>query len=99
LQQVWDRVKVDWEAIVREYAASETPRSGIVVAHDAVNKAILCELFDLPPEFFWNFKQGNGAVSIIDYPDGAEGLPVLQSMNITSHLSGGVFDQTAAGAL
>jgi phosphoserine phosphatase len=99
LQQVWDRVKVDWEAIVREYAASETPRSGIVVAHDAVNKAILCELFELPPEFFWNFKQGNGAVSIIDYPDGADGLPVLQSMNITSHLSGGVFDRTAAGAL
>jgi broad specificity phosphatase PhoE len=99
LQQVWDRVKIDWDAIVREYAAGETPRSGIVVAHDAVNKAILCELFELPPEFFWNFKQGNGAVSIIDYPDGAEGLPVLQSMNMTSHLSGGVFDQTAAGAL
>ncbi len=99
LQQVWDRVKIDWDAIVREYAAGETPRSGIVVAHDAVNKAILCELFELPPEFFWNFKQGNGAVSIIDYPDGADGLPVLQSMNMTSHLSGGVFDQTAAGAL
>ena len=99
LQQVWDRVKQDWDAIVREYADSETPRSGIVVAHDAVNKAILCGLFELPPEFFWNFKQGNGAVSIIDYPDGADGLPVLQSMNITSHLSGGVFDQTAAGAL
>ena len=99
LQDVWDRVKVDWDAIVAEYAKGDTPRSGIVVAHDAVNKAILCGLFDLPPEFFWNFKQGNGAVSIIDYPDGADGLPVLQSMNITSHLSGGVFDKTAAGAL
>jgi len=99
LQQVWERVQRDWEAIVREYAEGDTPRSGIVVAHDAVNKAILCQLFNLPPKFFWNFKQGNGAVSIIDYPDGADGLPVLQSMNITSHLSGGVFDQTAAGAL
>jgi len=26
-------------------------------------------------------------------------LPVLQAMNVTTHLSGGVFDQTAAGAL
>jgi len=103
LQQVWDRVKVDWEAIVAEFSEksrqADRPLTGIVVAHDAVNKAILCGLFNLPPQFFWNFKQGNGAVSVIDYPDGAEGLPVLQSMNITSHLSQSVFDQTAAGAL
>jgi probable phosphoglycerate mutase len=53
----------------------------------------------LGPEHFWKFKQGNGAVSVIDYPHGPDGLPVLQAMNVTTHLSGGVFDQTAAGAL
>ncbi|MEB3343274.1 histidine phosphatase family protein [Okeania sp.] len=94
LQQVWERAMVTWNEIVRSVSGV-----GIVVAHDAINKAILCQLFGLEPEHFWNFKQGNGAVSVIDYPQGPDGLPVLEAMNITSHLSGGILDTTAAGAL
>jgi probable phosphoglycerate mutase len=48
---------------------------------------------------FWKIKQGNGAVTVIDYPNGIEGQPVIQALNLTSHLSGGIFDRTAAGAL
>ncbi|MEG4811549.1 histidine phosphatase family protein [Microcoleus sp. F8-D3] len=94
LQQVWQRAIACWREIVQSVSGT-----GIVVAHDAINKAILCHLFGLEPEHFWKFKQGNGAVSVIDYPHGPDGLPVLQAMNVTTHLSGGVFDQTAAGAL
>ena len=94
LQQVWQRAIASWQDIVKSVSGT-----GIVVAHDAINKAILCHLFGLEPKHFWKFKQGNGAVSVIDYPHGPEGLPVLQAMNVTTHLSGGVFDQTAAGAL
>jgi phosphoserine phosphatase len=94
LQQVWQRAIAAWQDIVRSVSGT-----GIVVAHDAINKAILCHLFGLEPEHFWKFKQGNGAVSVIDYPHGPEGLPVLQAMNVTTHLSASVFDQTAAGAL
>lgn len=94
LEQVWTRAIAAWREIVQSVSGT-----GIVVAHDAVNKALLCHLFNLEPEHFWKFKQGNGAVSVIDYPHGPDGLPVLQAMNITTHLSGGVFDQTAAGAL
>jgi probable phosphoglycerate mutase len=96
LQQVWDRVEIVWQKIVESVPAGET---AIVVAHDAVNKAILCLLFDLTPEKFWIFKQGNGGVSVIDYPQGATGRPILQSGNITTHLSDGILDRTAAGAL
>ncbi|MFZ4555000.1 MAG: histidine phosphatase family protein [Pseudanabaena sp.] len=96
LQQVWDRVAIVWQKIVESIPAGET---AIVVAHDAVNKAILCLLFDLTPEKFWIFKQGNGGVSVIDYPQGAQGRPILQSGNITTHLSDGILDRTAAGAL
>lgn len=99
LQQVWDRAKQAWATIVEAYATGDRPRTGIVVAHDAINKAILCGLFDLDPSHFWNFKQGNGAVSVIDYPEGASGQPVLQTANVTRHLNDGVFDRTAAGAL
>ncbi len=94
LQHVWTRAIASWREIVQSVSGT-----GIVVAHDAINKAILCHLFGLEPEHFWKFKQGNGAVSVIDYPHGPDGLPVLQAMNITTHLSGSVFDQTAAGAL
>ena len=99
LQQVFDRVIPAWQNIVKTHASSDRPLTGIVVGHDAVNKAILCHLFGLGPKSFWTFKQGNGSATVIDYPYGADGDPVLQAANITSHLSSGVFDRTAAGAL
>lgn len=98
LQQVWDRAIATWNELVKYYANSPEPRTGIVVAHDAINKVILCYLLGLKPANFWSIKQGNGGVSVIDYPDGAEGAPVLQAINLTTHL-GGVLDRTAAGAL
>ena len=94
LEQVWGRAIAAWSNLINSVSGT-----GIVVAHDAINKAIICQLFDLSPEHFWNFKQGNGAVTVIDYPKGPGGLPVLESMNITTHLSGSVLDKTAAGAL
>ncbi|OKH21317.1 histidine phosphatase family protein [Hydrococcus rivularis NIES-593] len=99
LQQVWDRAIANWNDLVKYYANSPEPRTGIVVAHDAINKVILCYLLGLQPANFWNIKQGNGGVSVIDYPDGAEGMPVLQAINITTHLGSGILDKTAAGAL
>ena len=99
LQQVWDRAIAAWQKIVKQYSDAEKPLTGIVVAHDAINKVIVCYLLGLKPENFWNIKQGNGAVTVIDYPQGASGKPVLQAINLTSHLSGGILDNTAAGAL
>lgn len=99
LQQVWDRAIAAWQKIVEQYSNSDTPRTGIVVAHDAINKVIVCYLLGLKPAKFWNIKQGNCAVTVIDYPQGASGQPVVQAINLTSHLSGGILDKTAAGAL
>ncbi|MGB3612463.1 MAG: histidine phosphatase family protein [Elainellaceae cyanobacterium] len=96
LQQVWDRAIAAWNTIV---ASAQPGEVILVVAHDAVNKSLLCHLAGLGPEQFWTFKQGNGAVSVIDYPNGADGSPLLQSINITTFLGTGVLDKTAAGAL
>jgi phosphoserine phosphatase len=96
LQQVWDRVATAWQQMVDHIAPGAT---ALVVAHDAVNKAILCQIFNLDPASFWLFKQGNGGVSVIDYHRGGDRPPCLQAMNITTHLSGCVLDITAAGAL
>ena len=96
LQQVWERAVEAWQTLLESAANSKT---GLVVAHDATNKVLLCHILGLAPDHFWNFRQGNGAVSVIDYPQGIAGLPVLQAINITTHLGGGVLDKTAAGAL
>ena len=100
LQAVWDRAIAAWKSIINAVATRPTnePCTILVVAHDAINKAILCHVSGLGAEAFWNFKQGNGAVSVIGYPQGVEAAPLMQAMNITTHL-GGVLDKTAAGAL
>ncbi|MCP9849328.1 histidine phosphatase family protein [Cyanobium sp. Morenito 9A2] len=95
LQDVWDRSLEGWNRIVAALDPSET---ALVVAHDAVNKTILCALLGLTPADIWTVKQGNGGVTVIDYPHGPEGMPLVAALNLTTHL-GGVIDRTAAGAL
>ncbi|NMG11157.1 histidine phosphatase family protein [Brasilonema sp. UFV-L1] len=98
LQQVWERSVTAWKSIVQTALANQL-KTGLVVAHDATNKTLLCHVLGLSSEHFWNFRQGNGAVTVIDYPSQPSAFPILQAMNITTHLGGGVLDKTAAGAL
>ncbi len=97
LQDVWTRATTAWQRLLQQVGNNN--RTGIVVAHDATNKVLLCYLLGLDLADFWKIKQGNGAVTVIDYPEGIAGQPVIQALNLTSHLSGGIFDKTAAGAL
>ena len=92
---VWDRSLAAWNRIAAGLGPQET---ALVVAHDAVNKTILCALLGLSPADIWTVKQGNGGVTVIDYPRGAAAAPVVTALNLTAHL-GGVIDRTAAGAL
>lgn len=96
LHQVWTRARQAWQEIV---ATSQPGETVLVVAHDAVNKALLCQLFDLKPDRFWAFKQGNGGISVIDWREGITSAPVLTTSNITVHLSNSILDTTAKGAL
>ncbi len=95
IHDVWERALRSWEGIARSLEDGQT---GLVVAHDAVNKTILCALLGLGPADIWAVKQGNGGVTVVDYPHGPGGGPVVACLNLTHHL-GGVLDQTAAGAL
>ncbi len=99
LTQVWERTRLAWQELLATTEAQFPQGTAVVVAHDAINKAAICQLFDLSPQAFWIFKQGNGAVTVIDYPEGKEGAPVLKVLNLTTHLSGQILDCTAAGAL
>ena len=95
IKEVSTRSITGWIEICKTLKNDET---ALVVAHDAVNKTILCHLLGLTPSEIWMIKQGNGGITVIDLSE-KEGQPdQITCLNITSHL-GGVIDSTAAGAL
>ena len=70
----------------------------LVVAHDAVNKTLICDILGIDFSNIWMIKQGNGGITVIDLFDDPLKDNVISALNITSHL-GGVLDSTASGAL
>jgi len=95
INEVSTRSITGWIEICKELKNDET---ALVVAHDAVNKTILCHLLGLTPSEIWMIKQGNGGITVIDLSE-KEGQPdQIACLNITSHL-GGIIDSTATGAL
>ncbi len=84
-----------WIEICKDLKNDET---ALVVAHDAVNKTILCHLLGLMPSKIWMIKQGNGGITLIDLSEKEDQPDQITCLNITSHL-GGIIDSTAAGAL
>ena len=95
IQDVWARSVKSWKAIASSLRPEET---ALVVAHDAVNKTILCHLLGLTPADIWAVKQGNGGITVVDIPIDPGQPDVVACLNLTSHF-GSVIDRTAAGAL
>ncbi len=95
IKEVWERSTKAWKEICSSLTSNET---ALVVAHDAVNKTILCNLLGLSPSDIWMIKQGNGGVTVVDISPDPSQPDVVTCLNLTSHL-GGVLDNTATGAL
>ena len=70
----------------------------LLVAHDAVNKTLICNLLGIDCSKIWMIKQGNGGITIIDVFNDPKKDNVISALNITTHL-GGILDSTASGAL
>ena len=70
----------------------------LLVAHDAVNKTLICNILGINYSNIWMIKQGNGGITVIDLFNDPTKPPVISALNITTHL-GGIFDSTASGAL
>ena len=70
----------------------------LLVAHDAVNKTLICHILGLDCSNIWMIKQGNGGITVIDIFNDADKDNVVSSLNITTHL-GSILDPTAKGAL
>ena len=70
----------------------------LLVAHDAVNKTLICNILEIDYSNIWMIKQGNGGITIIDIFNDPQKNHVISALNITTHL-GGILDSTASGAL
>jgi len=93
IKQVSDRAISAWNLICNSQQKNDIT---LLVAHDAVNKTLICHILGLSYSDIWMIKQGNGGITVIDIFKNKN--YVLSSVNITNHL-GQIIDSTASGAL
>lgn len=79
LEDVRRRVRAAFD----DYAAAYPNQTILVAAHDAVNKAIICDLLELSMEHFWQIKQDNTCINVLEYQDGIWRIVLLNS---TAHM-------------
>ena len=79
LEDVRRRVRAAFD----DYAAAYPNQTILVAAHDAVNKAIICDLLELSMEHFWQIKQDNTCINVLEYQDGIWRVVLLNS---TAHM-------------
>ena len=86
------------EAFNKICLSQEDDEHTLIVAHDAVNKTLICNILGMNYSNIWMIKQGNGGITVIDLFNDPSKSPVISALNITTHL-GGIIDSTASGAL
>lgn len=70
-------------AAFKEYAEKHQGQTVLVVAHDAVNKAVLCDILEIEQHHFWQMKQDNTCINVFEHECGKWRLVL---MNSTVHL-------------
>jgi len=66
LQQVLDRA---WAALARACIDLGPEQTLLVVAHDAVNRVLLCRILGLPLSRLWSFRQAPTTINLLEGPD------------------------------
>ena len=80
LQHVLDRA---WPALQRHIEGLGEHDTLLVVAHDAVNRVLLCKVLGLPLARLWTFRQAPTTLNLLEGPD-IDHLDVVR-MNDASH--------------
>lgn len=66
LQEVLDRA---WPALQRASEGLGGDDTLLVVAHDAVNRVLLCRILGLPLSRLWSFRQAPTTINLLEGPD------------------------------
>lgn len=78
-------VRVRVMAAIADLLSTYAGKTVLVVAHDAVNKVILCDILGLPLDMFWQFKQDNTCINVLEYDEERHKWRVVL-LNYTGHL-------------
>ena len=57
-------------AALRQVIARYQDQTILVVAHQVVNKVLVCAMLGLDNSHFWRIRQDNGCLNIFDYQEG-----------------------------
>lgn len=81
LQQVLDRA---WPAFERATAGLGDGDTLLVVAHDAVNRVLLCRILGIPLSKLWGFRQAPATLNLLEGP-GADRMEVVRLNDCAHH--------------
>lgn len=81
LGQVMDRV---WPAFARACEGVAPDQTLLVVAHDAVNRLILCRVLGLPVSRLWSFRQAPTTLNLLE-GDSVDALEVVRLNDCAHH--------------
>ncbi len=86
LEDVRRRVRAAFEDYARRYDG----KTVLVAAHDAVNKAVICDLMGMGQEHFWQVKQDNTCINVLENNDGVWRAVLLNSTLHMGYLFSGI---------
>jgi len=81
LQHVIDRA---WPALARATEGLAEDGTLLVVAHDAVNRVLLCRILGIPLAKLWTFRQAPTTLNLLEGPD-VDHLDVVRMNDATHH--------------
>ena len=85
-EDVRKRVRAAFDDYVTKYP----DKTILVAAHDAVNKAIICDVLGLGMEHFWQIKQDNTCINVLECNEGVWRTVLLNSTNHMGFLFSGI---------
>lgn len=91
LSTFWSRTEEAWNGVTEHLGnlqkdGSNPERNVVVVGPEIVLNAIICHCLGLEKAFISSIHLDAGSISVIEFPDGANGRGVIRCLNYTSHL-------------
>jgi broad specificity phosphatase PhoE len=77
------QVRLRGMAALKQVAACHDGRTVLLVAHQVVNKVLVCAMLGLDNSHFWHIRQDNGCINVFEHQDG---IFTAVLVNDTCHL-------------
>lgn len=94
VRELWYRASLAWQHIL---ADPEGGSCALLVAHNAVNQALINTALGLPPTFFRRFLQSNAASTVLDFSPNPIGGPPIVTVDRLNQSPGRPFEADGAG--